>query len=148
MKYILTFIILALSTCEHSDSPYKKCNCKDSDYSGYRYDVLKKEPAGDSVFSAHVIVRFKGKDTVSYDAMACALIEICRKEHLVKAFFYHNRDCLYVNDSIMNNRDIFDAVSFYNCYIGRVDIKGGKNQLKLATTSDVHFETPPGKQKF
>ena len=144
MKYTLLVLILFIGNCDR----YKFQDCNSVEHSNYTFKILKEKKLNDSLFLAHVYLSFPDSVIVSYDMMACSILEICRKESIIEGYFYRDVNCLYANEMNSDNKSKYDVKSFYDCYIGEIKIKWTKNWRQTISPYDIKFLMPPVKVKF
>jgi len=57
-------------------------------------------------------------------------------------------NCLFVNEINPNNVKEYNTKSFFDCYIGNIKIKWGKNWRQKISPYDIKFLIPPVNVKF
>lgn len=144
MKYSLLVLVLFIGTCDR----YKFQDCNIVEYTNYTYEILKEEKINDSLFLAHVYLSFPDSMIVTYDMMACSILEICKKEGIIEGYFYNDANCLYANEMNPDNKNNYDTKRFFDCYIGEIKIKWTKNWRQTISPYDIKFLLPPANVKF
>lgn len=127
---------------------YEFQDCNNLEYSDYQYEILKKDSIGENLYIAHIYVHFPKRKRTSYDMIACAAIDICKKESLLEAYFYSRNDCFFVEENTMKNIDVYDVPELYDCYIGNIKLNQSKDGKDGITPYDFNFLSPPAKVKF
>lgn len=144
MKFTLLVLLFFIGTCNR----YIFQDCNNVDYSSFNYKVLKKENLNDSLYLAQVYLSFPDSIIVSYDMMACSILEICRREGIIEGYFYKDVNCLYANEMNPNNKNKYDIKNFLDCYIGNIKIKWTKNWRQTISPYDIKFLVTPVNVKF